>query len=104
MQKPILEVKGLKKYFDIQGGVFGKIVGEVKAVDGVSFSVNPGEILGIVGVSGCGKSTTGKAILRLVEPIEVEIIFDGRDITQLHDEEILKLRRDKKINTHITSS
>jgi len=97
MQKPILEVKGLKKYFDIQGGVFGKKVGEVKAVDGVSFSVNPGEILGIVGESGCGKSTTGKAILRLVEPTEGEIKFEGRDITQLNDEEMRKLRRDMQI-------
>src|SRR5690625_321178 len=97
MQKPILEVKGLKKYFDIQGGVFGKKVGEVKAVDGVSFSVNPGEILGIVGESGCGKSTTGKAILRLVESTEGEIKFEGRDITQLNDEEMRKLRRDMQI-------
>lgn len=97
MKKPILEVKGLKKYFDIQGGIFGKKVGEVKAVDGVSFSVNPGEILGIVGESGCGKSTTGKAILRLVEPTEGEIKFEGRDITQLNDEEMRKLRRDMQI-------
>lgn len=97
MKKPILEVKGLKKYFDIQGGIFGKKVGEVKAVDGVSFSVNPGEILGIVGESGCGKSTTGKAILRLVEPTEGEIKFEGRDITQLNDVEMRKLRRDMQI-------
>src|SRR5690625_5295831 len=97
MQKPILEVKGLKKYFDITGGVFGRKVGEVKAVDDLSFSVNKGEILGIVGESGCGKSTTGKALLRLIEPTEGTIKFEGKDITHINDEEMRKLRRHMQI-------
>ncbi|WP_096202414.1 ABC transporter ATP-binding protein [Bacillus sp. FJAT-45350] len=97
MANPILEVKGLKKYFDIKGGVFGKKVGEVKAVDDVSFTVYEGEILGIVGESGCGKSTTGKSILRLIEPSEGEVIFDGKDVTKLDAEEMRKLRRDMQI-------
>lgn len=97
MQQPLLEVNGLKKYFPIQGGVFGKKVGEVKAVDDVSFEVMPGEILGIVGESGCGKSTTGKSILRLIEPTEGEIKFEGQDITKLDSESLRKLRRDMQI-------
>ena len=97
MQQPILEVEGLKKYYPIQGGILGKTVGEVKAVDGVSFYVREGEILGIVGESGCGKSTMGKAILRLIEPTEGEIKFEGQDITELPSEDMRKLRRDMQI-------
>ncbi|NIK10663.1 ABC transporter ATP-binding protein [Alkalibacillus almallahensis] len=97
MQEPILEVNHLKKYFDIRGGVFGKKVGAVKAVDDVSFTVNEGEILGIVGESGCGKSTTGKALLRLIEPTEGEVKFNDQDITQVNSEEMRQLRRDMQI-------
>jgi len=97
MQKPILEVNGLKKYFDIKGGPLGRKVGEVKAVDDVSFTVMEGEILGIVGESGCGKSTTGKSILRLIEPTEGEVFFEDQDITHVNGEQMRKLRRDMQI-------
>ncbi|GIO25284.1 ABC transporter ATP-binding protein [Oceanobacillus sp. J11TS1] len=97
MQKPILEVDGLKKYYDIKGGPLGRKVGEVKAVDDVSFMVMEGEILGIVGESGCGKSTTGKSILRLIEPTEGKVIFEDKDITNLKSEEMRKLRKDMQI-------
>ncbi|WP_017186643.1 ABC transporter ATP-binding protein [Alkalibacillus haloalkaliphilus] len=97
MSNPILEVNNLKKYFDVKGGVFGRKVGEVKAVDDVTFTVNEGEILGIVGESGCGKSTTGKALLRLIEPTEGEVKFEDQDITQIDDEAMRKLRRDMQI-------
>ncbi|RPF56115.1 ABC transporter ATP-binding protein [Aquisalibacillus elongatus] len=97
MSTPILEVKGLKKYFDIRGGVFGKKVGDVKAVDDVSFTVNRGEILGLVGESGCGKSTTGKALLRLVEPTDGEVIFEDENILDLSKEQMRRLRKDMQI-------
>ncbi|MFA1819171.1 ABC transporter ATP-binding protein [Virgibacillus oceani] len=97
MQKPILEVDGLKKYFDIKGGPLGRKVGEVKAVDDVSFTVMEGEILGIVGESGCGKSTTGKSILRLIDPTEGKVTFEDTDITNVNGEQMRKLRKDMQI-------
>jgi len=97
MSKPLLQVKGLKKYFDVTGGVFSRKIGDVKAVDEVSFDVYKGEVLGIVGESGCGKSTTGKALLRLIEPTEGQVLFEGKDITKLNAEEMRKMRRDMQI-------
>jgi oligopeptide/dipeptide ABC transporter ATP-binding protein len=97
MSNVLLEVKHLKKYFPIKGGVLSKQIGEVKAVDDVSFSVQEGEVLGLVGESGCGKSTTGRSILRLIEPTAGEIYFQGQEITALNDEQMRKLRRDMQI-------
>ncbi|MFT4416703.1 ABC transporter ATP-binding protein [Fredinandcohnia humi] len=97
MQEPLLQVSDLKKYFPIKGGVLGKQVGEVKAVDGLSFFVNKGETLGIVGESGCGKSTTGRLILRLLEPTEGKVLFNNQEVTTLSKSELRKLRREMQI-------
>ncbi|MEJ8757558.1 ABC transporter ATP-binding protein [Pontibacter sp. H259] len=91
---PLLKVENLKVYFPIKKGFFGRTTDYVKAVDGVSFTVNPGETIGLVGESGCGKTTLGRALLRLVEPTEGSIIFNGRDIAQLSSEELRRSRRD----------
>lgn len=95
--QPLLEVEHLKKFFPIRGGVFGKKMGEVKAVDDVTFSIRKGETLGIVGESGCGKSTTGRAILRLEEPTSGKVRFEGRELTALKGEEMRKMRREMQM-------
>src|SRR5688572_6725805 len=77
---PILTVQDLRKYFAVRGGLFHTVQAEVKAVDGVSFDVRRGEILGIVGESGCGKSTTARLLLRLIEPDAGEVLFDGWNV------------------------
>ncbi|UCH59619.1 MAG: ABC transporter ATP-binding protein [Anaerolineales bacterium] len=88
----ILEIRDLRKYFPIVGGLLGRQVGLVRAVDGVSFSIRRGETLGLVGESGCGKSTTGRAILLLHQPTSGEVVFEGQDLTLLPTEELRKLR------------
>lgn len=92
--RPILEIKGLKKHFPIKTGFFNKVTGHVRAVDGVDFKVMPGETLGIVGESGCGKSTTGRTILRLLNPSAGEVLFNGKDLAKLSKEEMRQMRKD----------
>jgi oligopeptide/dipeptide ABC transporter ATP-binding protein len=93
----ILEVSDLVKYFPVTGGIFSRTVGHVKAVDGISFCVRQGETLGIVGESGCGKSTTGRVILRLLEPTSGQAFFEGEDIFAMKGEAVRKLRRRMQI-------
>lgn len=95
--KKLLEVKNLKKYFPVKAGVFRKTVGYVKAVDDVSFYINDGETLGLVGESGCGKSTTGATILRLLEATGGEVDFGGKDILALNRREMREIRKEMQI-------
>ncbi len=94
---PLLSVRNLKKHFPIKGGILGREVARVHAVDGVSLDIAEGETVGLVGESGCGKSTTGRCILRLIEPSSGEIHFQGRDVTHLEGEAQRALRRDLQI-------
>ena len=93
----LLEVKDLKKYYPVTGGLLSWHLGDVKAVDGVSFYINEGETLGLVGESGCGKSTLGRTILRLEEPTEGKIIYQGIDITSLGKKALRELRKEIQI-------
>jgi oligopeptide/dipeptide ABC transporter ATP-binding protein len=95
--KPVLEVRDLKKHFPIKKGLLRTTVGHVYAVDGVSFTVNPGETLGLVGESGCGKTTVGRTLLRLVEPTSGQILLDGKDVTTLPRAEFRPYRREMQI-------
>ena len=101
MADEILKVINLKKYFTLRRGLLTSLIKReqptVKAVDGVSFEVKRGEIFGLAGESGCGKTTTGRCILRLIEPTSGKIIFDGRDITSLSQGELKPLRKDMQI-------
>jgi peptide/nickel transport system ATP-binding protein len=96
-QKPLLQVQNLCTWYPIKKGLFGKAKNYVKAVDDITFDVFPGETLGLVGESGCGKTTLGRSILRLVEPSSGNIIFDGTDLTQLGKGDLRKMRRDVQI-------
>ena len=90
----LIEVRNLKIHFPVTAGlIIAKKIADNKAVDGISFEIKPGETLGLVGESGCGKSTTGRAILQLYKPTEGEIIFDGKDLTKLHGNEMRLMRR-----------
>jgi oligopeptide transport system ATP-binding protein len=97
MPEPILEIKHLKKYFPVKGGFWSKTIGYVHAVDDVSFYLNKGETLGLVGESGCGKSTTGRLILKLLEPSAGKILFEGRDISRLDRQRLKALRRELQL-------
>ncbi|KAB2336625.1 dipeptide ABC transporter ATP-binding protein [Cytobacillus depressus] len=94
MSSPLLEVKDLKKYFPISKGLLGRKKSYVKAVDGVSFTINKGETLGLVGESGCGKSTTGRMLMKLIDSTEGQILFEGKEITNLNDDQIRDTRKD----------
>src|SRR3954471_9611774 len=90
----LLEVTALKMHFPLtQGIIFQRQVGAVRAVDGIDFFVEKGETLGLVGESGCGKSTTGRAILQLYKPTSGEVVFDGKDLTKLDSGDMRKMRR-----------
>jgi oligopeptide transport system ATP-binding protein len=97
MAQSLLRVKNLKKYFPIRGGLFSREVARVHAVDDVSFEIQPGETLGLVGESGCGKSTTGRAILRLIEPTAGEVWFQDKDVTKLDKRSLRALRKEMQI-------
>lgn len=96
-KQSLLQVKNLKTWFPVKAGIFGRTSHFVKAVDDVSFEVYPGETLGLVGESGCGKTTLGRTILRLVEPTSGEIFYKGREITKLKTEEMRELRKSMQI-------
>src|SRR5256712_1282834 len=90
---PLLEVRNLVKYFHISGGLFGGREGVVRAVDDVSFAIHRGETLGLVGESGCGKTTTGRCILQLERPTSGSVIFEGADLTTVSPDALRRVRR-----------
>ena len=97
MSDVLLEVHNLKKYFPVRKGLLRRVAGHVKAVDDVSFFIREGETLGLVGESGCGKTTVGRTLLRLYEPTAGKVMFDGRDVAQMRSVELRGLRRDMQI-------
>src|SRR5690606_23504260 len=97
-QTPLLAVDNLVKHFEIRGGMLGVTkLGAVRAVDGVSFTITEGETMGLVGESGCGKTTLGKVILRLIEPTAGEVQFEGKQLFQLSGRELKAARRDIQV-------
>src|SRR5271168_5191079 len=97
MSEPLLRVTHLKRHFLIKGGLLSREVGRVRAVDDVSFSIDRGETLGLVGESGCGKSTTARCVLRLIEPSAGEISFDGQDVRALGGNDLRAMRRNMQL-------
>ena len=97
MPEPRLRVENLVKHFPVKGGLFSAGTERVHAVDGVSFSIAPGETLGLVGESGCGKSSTGRCILRLIEPTSGQVWFDGKNVPALDADQLRAVRRDMQI-------
>ena len=93
----LLEVKNLTKKFPIKGGLWGKEVGSVKAVNDISFKIKKGETLGLVGESGCGKTTLGRSILRLIEPTSGEVLYRGEDILKYNEKKMRDMRRKMQI-------
>ena len=96
-KEPILKIKNLKTYFPLKKNFFGKVIEDVKAVDDVTFDVYPGETLGLVGESGCGKTTLGRTVLRLVDPTDGEVIFKGKALHDMGNEELREVRKDIQI-------
>jgi oligopeptide transport system ATP-binding protein len=97
LSEVLLEIENLRKYFPIKKGFFNKVVGHVKAIDDISFTVYKGETFGLVGESGCGKSTTGQSILRLIEPTDGKIVFQGESLTEINRSKMRKMRKDLQI-------
>ncbi|WP_285850897.1 MULTISPECIES: ABC transporter ATP-binding protein [Bacillaceae] len=93
----LLEIKNLKTYYPVKGGFLKRTIGNVKAVDNISFEIKKGETLGLVGESGCGKSTAGRTILRLLKPTEGQILFNGKDITKVSGKSLREIRKDMQM-------
>jgi peptide/nickel transport system ATP-binding protein/oligopeptide transport system ATP-binding protein len=96
-KKTLVEVKNLYKYFPVRAGLLQRVVAQVQAVDNVSFSIREGETLGLVGESGCGKTTVGRTMLRLIEPTKGEVNYDGKDVLKLRGAELKQMRRHMQI-------
>ncbi len=97
MPEVLIDVQNLKKYFPIKKGIFSKTIGYVKAVDDVSFKIKKGETLGLVGESGCGKTTIGRTILRLIEPTGGKVLFEGKDVTAMNSKDLKQIRKEMQI-------
>lgn len=95
--QPLVKIQNLKKYYPIKKGILSKTVGHVKAVDGLDFSIYSGETISLVGESGCGKSTTGRAIVKLDPPTDGKVLFEGRDMAAIQNKELRKIRTDMQI-------